>query len=249
MLKKIIGVGIAIATIAPFALSAATFSNVAFENGDVTISGKGGSTVNATLHIVVPANQVVERIQTDVLSDSLAPVCTEVGGDQGLQEGTYDVTIPVKLPPNTGTYSLAVQGSGIFGGFRTVDCANDVVGTATFSNSLRVVAGSDSSGNFAGSGMSLADLIAALKAAGVQVGSTTPAPATSAVCTEYAGLSAGISFGSDSRPGGRVGKLQSFLMYKGFDIPLLSSNQAPYGYFGNQSASASASFKAVNNCI
>jgi hypothetical protein len=126
--------------------SAASFTNVEFSNGDVTIQGTGGSTVTAKVRIVVPANEVVERIQWDVVSDNLAPVCVDVGGDKGLEEGTHFVDLQVKLPPNTGTYTLAVQGSGIFGAFRTVDCTANVVGSASFSGALKVVGGSSSTG-------------------------------------------------------------------------------------------------------
>lgn len=245
MLKKIIGVSIALAMVLPLAASAATFSNVAFDNGDVTISGVGASTVNATLHIVVPANQVVERIETDVTGDNLAPVCTAVGGSTGLQEGTYDVTLPIKLPPNTGTYSLSVKGSGIYGGFSTPDCTNDVVGTATFSNSLRVTSGSTSGSNFAGTGMSLADLIAALKAAGVSVGSPAPVPATSTAC---AALSAKLVGTVDNTYNDQNVKLQGFLLSEGMSIPALKAG-ASFGYKGSQTNGAVSMFRAVNNCI
>ncbi len=222
---------------------AASFTNVSFENGDVTISGTGGSTVSATFRLTVPAGQVVEYVEVDVLGDSLAPVETSVGGTQGLQEGTHDVTLSVKLPPNTGTYTVQVKGAGIYGGLRSINAADGVVaGPTSFSNAVRVVAsGSTVVGGDSSMPSWLAALIAALKP-------TTPTPAPSSACSEYNSLKAGLSVGSDTRPGGSVGKFQSFLMYKGFNIPLLSSNQAPYGYFGQQSLSASNSFALANGC-
>jgi hypothetical protein len=227
---------------------AASFTNVEFQNGQTTIEGTGGTTVNATFRVVVGSGEVVEYVQTDVLGDSLAPVCTSVGGELGLQQGTHDITLAIKLPPNTGTHSIAVQGSGIYGGFRADDCVGDVVGSATFSNAIRVVGSSTTTNTtssesapswFAAFQAQITALIAALR----------PVTATpNAACTEYASLSAGLSFGSDTRPGGRVGQFQSFLMYKGFNIPLLSSNQAPYGFYGSQTNAAAMSFRAANNC-
>jgi len=245
MKKFIIGAALALAL--PLASFAATFTNVQFSNGDVTISGQGGSTVQATFHVIVPAGQVVEYVQTDVVGDNLAPVDVSVGGELGLQEGTYDVPVSVKLPPNTGTYTLNVQGAGIYGGVRSISGNDNVVGTASFSSSIRVVAGGEVSGSTSTSLQAQINQLAAQIAA--LVAAMTPTtPAAGSACAEYSSLKLGLSVGSDTRPGGSVGRFQSFLMYKGYDIPLLSSNQAPYGYFGVQTNSASMSFASANHC-
>ena len=60
---KLAGAVATAAMLLPVFAMAATFTNVQFQNGDTTVSGQGGSTVQATLHIVVPANQVVEQIE------------------------------------------------------------------------------------------------------------------------------------------------------------------------------------------
>lgn len=233
----------------PVAASAATFSNVMFDNGDVTISGKGGSTVNATFHIVVPANQVIERIQTDVMSDNLAPVCTEVGGDLGLQEGTHDITLPIKLPPNTGTYTLAVQGSGIYGGFRTVDCNNDVVGSVSFSSALRVVSDSSSVVTSSTSTTQWDTLMATLGALIAKLtpatgGPSTPVVTPSAACADL-GQYESAFYGST---GQAVVMLQGFLLSKGESIPALAAG-ASFGFYGPQTMAAVNHFKAMNHCI
>lgn len=262
---KTIAIFTALAFALPVLASAASFTNVEFQNGQTAIEGTGGSTVTATFRVVVGSGEVVEQIQTDVIGDSLAPVCTSVGGTLGLEQGTHNVSIQVKLPANTGTHNLEVQGSGIFGGFRADDCVGDVVGSASFSSALRVVG--TSSGTIGGTptdpqivalAAQIASITEAIKslqciyAGGTWAnGTCTPKPATppaTTACTEYASLSAGLYQGSDTRPGGRVGKLQSFLMYKGFDIPLLSANQAPYGFYGSQTAGAAAAFQIANGC-
>lgn len=251
MIRKIVQI-VTVASALLFASSAlaANFTNVAFDNGDVTISGQGGSSVNATLHLTVPANQVVEYIETDVIGDSLAPVCTQVGGDLGLQEGTHDVTVPVTLPPNTGTYTLQVKGAGIYGGIRSVDCNDNVVGSAAFGNALRTVSNSDSTTTTGSTGSMpswLAALIALLHPA-TPAPAPTPVPTTSAVCTEFSSDLSTVSMGST---GDNVAKLQAFLLSKDPNsIPLIRSGAAKYGYFGSQTNSAVIAFRSnpTYNC-
>lgn len=246
--KLIIGavIGVVVA-LAPLAVFAATFSNVQFDNGDVTISGTGGSTVNATFHIIVPANQVVENIQTDVLGDSLAPVCTSVGDNLGLQEGTHDITVPVTLPPNTGTYTLSVQGAGIYGGIRSIDCSDNVVGTASFGSALRVVAdSSDTSIPTTGStGDDFWTKLAGIFAAALKANAPAPAPTPTVaqVCTDLGQYSA-LGQGST---GQSVVQLQGLLLSKGASIPALAAG-ASFGFFGPQTAAALASVKGQNSC-
>lgn len=245
MYKFLRGAVVAAALLAAPVAFAATFSNVAFDNGDVTVSGQGGATVQATFHVVVPANQVVEFIQTDVVGDNLAPVDTEVGGALGLQEGTHDVTIPVKLPPNTGTYTLNVQGAGIFGGIRSISGTDNVVGTGSFGSALRVTAnGSDPVLGGSGAPSWLAQIIAAITAA-VKPPTPAPAPATNDFCVRLATKTAGATQGVTNY---QNGILQGFLIGEGEAIPLLQSNQAKYGFWGEQTNSALVHFKGVHGC-
>ena len=221
---------------------AASFTNVEFQNGDVTVQGSGGSTVNATFRVVIGPGEVVEKIQTDVTSDGLAPVCTDVGGSLGLQEGTHNITLPIKLPPNTGTYTLNVQGSGIFGGFATVDCTSNVVGSASFGSALKVVANGSSTGDLGGDEPSwLAALMALLTKL---TGNDTTPPATNAKCTE---LNAKLVGTMDNTYNDANVRLQGFLLSEGASIPALKAG-ASFGYKGNQTNSAISWFKATNQC-
>ena len=236
-LKKIVGVALALAMLAlATPASAASITNVEFQNGQTTVEGLGGSTVTANFRVVVGAGEVVEQIQTDVIGDSLAPVCTSVGGELGLQQGTHSVALPIKLPQNTGTHTLDVQGSGIFGGFRADDCVGDVVGSASFSGALRVVSTSSSSSSTSTTSQWDA-LMAMLTALIAKLNAPPPAPASSPLCTQFSTYSY-LHYGSHGSQG-----LQTFLIQNGYSIPA-----GPTGYYGPQTASAVASFQAVNHC-
>ena len=242
-MKKIIAIATALAFL-PALASAASFTNVQFDNGDVTISGTGAETVNATFRIVVPNNQVVEWVETDVLSDNLAPVCVAVNGDRGLEEGTHSITLPVKLPPNTGTYSLQVKGAGIFGGFRSVDCNDNVVGTASFSSALRVVSGGSTTGSSGSSIDALTALIATLKAQ-VDALMKPTTPVVSTACATLATKMAGAMYGVNT-PGNVI--LQGYLLGEGMSIPALAQGAA-FGFYGSQTAAALSVYKSQKGCI
>lgn len=244
-MKKIIGFTVAATMLmAAVPVLAASFTNVEFQNGDVVVQGQGGSTVTAKFRVVVPINQVVEKIQTDVIGDNLAPVCTDVGGEKGLEEGTHEVSIMVKLPPNTGTYNLDVQGSGIYGAFKTVDCTSNVVGSNSFGGALKV-ATNGSSDTVGGSDKPswldamIAAIIAAVKP------TTPPAPVTPAACVTLAGRLSGAMYDVTNAANGT---LQGFLIGEGFSIPLLQANQAPFGFWGVQTNAALMAYKAAKGC-
>lgn len=258
--KTLIAVAAGVAFLATAGLaSAASITNVEYSNGDVTIQGNAGQSVNGKVRVVVPNNQEVEFVEFDVISDSLAPVCVDTGR---LQEGTHWISIPgdVKFPPNTGTYSLNVTTHGIFGGLAADDCEGDQNGSNSFGSSVRTVGGSASSGQV-GTVDSLMSLIASLQAqmgcmvsGGVWDGvakacGAKPAPAGK--CAELATKAGGRSQGSQDPAGslGVVGMLQSYLMTNGFDIPLLRENKASYGYWGPQTQNAYSNFKTANACL
>lgn len=229
----------------PLLALAASFTNVEFQNGQTTVEGSGSSQVTAMFRVVVPVNEVVERIQTDVIGDGLAPVCTEVGGSMGLEQGTHNVSIQVKLPPNTGTYNLDVQGSGIFGAFKADDCVGDVVGSASFANALRVVAsGSGSTGST--SALDIAAIVkAVLLSMGIGSATTTPPVATvSEVCKAYAQANSGTQSNVYSDANVR---LQGFLLSQGASIPALKAGAA-FGFYGNQTTAAVGWFNSLNHC-
>ena len=241
-MKKIIGLVAAVALLAGASVaSAASFTNVEFDNGDVTVQGTGGQTVNVKIRVVVPAGEVVEQLETDVLGDSLSPVCEAVGGSLGLQEGTHFVTRAVKLPPNTGTYTLQVKGSGIYGAFSAIDCINNNVGTASFAGALKTVA----SGSAPVAGNDQPSWLAALMAAIANLNKPAPAPTVSTACTTLAAKMVGAQYGVTNSANG---KLQGFLIGEGYNIPLLQANQAPFGFWGSQTQSAVLVFKTANSC-
>lgn len=217
---------------------AANISNIEWENGDTEIQGRGGETVDATLRIVVPAGEVVEMLQTDVISDGLGPICESVGGSRGLEQGTHYVDVEVKLPPNTGTYDLDAQASGIFGGQRSIDCEEDVVDDTTFSDAIRVVGSSnnDDDDEELGDDDDLPSWLQALIAA--LMGNKPDKPAYCTQLATYAGLSFGMN-------GSQVSALQALLVGNGFSIPALSQGVA-YGFYGSQTAAAHGAAKA--NC-
>lgn len=246
-MKKYLIAG-ALALALPALSMAATFSNVAFENGDVTVSGQGGATVNATFRLTVPASQTVEFVEVDVLGDSLAPVETSVGGELGLQEGTHDVTVPVKLPPNTGTYTLQVKGAGIFGGIRSINAADGVVaGPTSFSNAVRVTADSTVTGSTPSSWQTaltaLQAQIAAIVAALHPV--TPPAPTASATCTAYAQAKVGAQYGVVNSANVAF---QGFLLSQHASIPALAAG-ASFGFWGPQTQAADVWFQSMNHCV
>lgn len=165
--------------------SAASITNVEFGNGDVTVQGNAGQNVPGKVRVVVANNEEVERVEFDIISDNLAPVCADIGR---LQEGTHFVQIPgdVKFPPNTGTYTLQVKTAGIFGGLAAIDCTSNVNGTASFGSAVRTVGGNTSS-NVGGSTVqtqidalalslkALTDAVAKLVAGGGTTAPTKPA--------------------------------------------------------------------------
>lgn len=205
---------------------AANITNVEFSNGDVEYQGTGGSTVNAKFRVTVGAGEVVEQFETDVMGDSLAPICESVGGSKGLEEGTHFVSRSIKLPPNTGTYDVQVRVAGIYGGNRSVDCDDNQIANNTFNNALRV-ATSGSSNNSGEPELGsqswfeelLAKLIAALKP-------TVQEPVKPAYCG-----SLGVSMYGQSGP--HVVGAQNMLMANGFPI-----GYGATGYWGVQTQSA-----------
>lgn len=237
-MKKVILSALAIALALPFAASAASITNVEYSNGDVTVQGTAGQSVNGKVRVVVSAGEEVERVQFDVISDSLAPVCIDANR---LQEGTHFVQIPgdVKFPPNTGTYSLEVKTAGIFGGLAAIDCVSNVNGSASFGSSVRTVGGSTS---YSGSTDSLMALIASLQAqigcmvnGGVWDGVTKmcgakPAPAKPAFCATrvaYNGMNAWAA--------------QAWLLANGFEGPFHAVGvTTPTGNWKSASMAASA---------
>lgn len=224
--------------------SAASITNVVYQNGDVTIQGTAGQSVSGSVRIVVPANEEVEFVEFDIISDNLAPVCMAVNR---LQENTHNVNIPsdVKFPPNTGTYNLQVRTSGIFGGLAAVDCVSNNNGSNSFNNSVRTVSSSSTVGNTTGSQSWMEAQIAMLMKLIADMKPATPAPApVNAKCAALATKTAGAMYGT--RNSANI-VLQGFLLSEGANIPALAAGAA-FGFYGDQTASALSVFKAANSC-
>lgn len=243
-MKKIILSAVALALALPFAASAASITNVEYQNGDVTVQGNAGQSVSGKVRVVVANNEEVERVQFDVISDNLAPVCVDVGR---LQEGTHFISIPgdVKFPPNTGTYSLEVKTAGLFGGLAAIDCTSNVNGSNSFGSSVRTVGGSTT---YSGSTDSLMALIATLQAQiGCMISGGTwdatakacgakPAPAKPAYCATRVAYNGSNAFAA-----------QAWLMANGFAGPFGAIGvYAPTGFWG--AASTAANAQAVAAC-
>lgn len=236
-----------IIAVSPLAVLAADITNVEFNNGDVTVDGKGGSTVQAEFRVVVPANEVVEYVQTDVDGDNLGPVDHSVGGSLGLQEGTHKVKVSVKLPPNTGTYDLDVQTAGIYGGIRAINGDDNVNDNETFSDALRVVSSSSSSTNNDDEDSApswLSALLAQIQAqtaailAAFQTAQTPVTPPVLSLCSQ---LSTAQMSGTNA--------IQSFLMAHGQAGPFNAIGvYAPTGFYGPVTIAALSNFKWQNNC-
>ena len=251
MIKKLfISTLIAVSPLA--ALASTDITNIEFGNGDVTIDCKGGNTVQATFRIVVDSDEVVEYVQTDLISDSLGPVDHSVGGTLGLQEGTHNVKLPLKCAPNTGMYDVDVQTAGIFGGIRAINGNDNVNDSETFSDAVRVVSSSSSSSSsnndddedappswlsalLAQIQANMAALLAALKPVEPAPGTGGTAP----ICSQIKSFNH-LSYGMNGAEG-----LQNFLIQNGY------GNVITYGvtgFFGSQTQQASNMFRTANNC-
>ncbi len=225
--------------------SAATISDARFSNNQTSVDATGGTTVNGTFTLTVGTGEVVEWLR--MIPNGNPFTETSVGGSLGYQEGVYtNVPFTVKVPPNTGTYNVDVQGAGIYGGNRAISGADNVVVGPTTVGQVRVVA-SGSSDSSTGS-VSVADQIAAafasLKAYIDSKLTPTSTPATSAVCTAYAQANAGTQMNVTNSANVR---LQGFLLSQGASIPALAAG-ASFGFYGNQTASAVAWFNSTNHC-
>lgn len=238
--------------IAAPAFASSSISNVRFDNNQTQTSCTPGQTVNVTFRVTVPAGEVAELGQVDVIGDNLAPALPiSLGDDLGLQEGPHDVTANVTCPQNSGYYAVQYQTAGIYGGLRSTTMTDGVVSTGTFGNAIRV--GSVSTDTTSSGSVpawqsaidainaTLAKLTAAI-AAGTSGSTTTPAPATG-VCADLAQYS-NLYQGST---GQSVIQLQGLLLSKGASIPALAAG-ASFGFFGPQTAAALMSVKGNNHC-
>ena len=223
--------------------SAATWTNAEF-GGNTEVYGNPSANKDVTLRIIVPAGEAVEYVETDIVSDGLAPVCHKVGGNSGLEEGTHSVKLPIKLPPLPGFYDLEVDGVGIFGAIRAVDCEDTSAthSTDSFSSVIRVIptsANADLSGE--GETGIVASLLAQIDALLKKIAAleekltNPPAPTKPAFCKNiiaYNGSNAWVA--------------QASLLANGFATPF---NQigvySPTGFWGNASMTAASQANAA----
>lgn len=244
--KFLVGVVVA-GSLVPSLAFAASIPNLKFDNNQTTRDCSAGQTVNFTARVNVPAGEVVEKVQVDVISDNLAPVLAhDVGGAQGLEEGQHDVNLTVTCPQNTGFYSVEVRTAGIFGGQHSNSITDGVVSVANFGNAIRVVA--STSGSSTGGSSSENDvwktILASLQAIIAKLEKPTGGSTESAACAELTKKMNGTMPGATSEANTR---LQGFLLSEGASIPALASG-ASFGYFGAQTQAAVNWYKSVNSC-
>jgi len=232
--------------------SAASISNIRLDNNQTQKTVAPGESVNVTFRVTVPAGEVVELGEIDVLGDSLAPALpTQLGGELGLQEGQHDVSMTVTAPQNTGYYTISFKTAGIYGGQRAIVMTDGVVSSASFGSAIRVVDPSSTSGSTSGSSNApswfspfqasldaLMKLVAELTKKVNEAPTGSPAPAESQLCKTFKGLYASAPYGSSNAHG-----LQSFLIQNGFSIPA-----GVTGYHGSQTSNAASAFRMANNC-
>lgn len=245
-MKKVITLGAVLAfSLLASTASAATISDAIFSNGDTTIDAQGNSTVSGTFTLQVGANEVCEVVRTQATPEPFTD--TQVGGTLGYQQGTYtNVPFSVRVSPNTGTYYPTVQCAGIWGGNHSIDGADNVVATGNL-GTIRVTANGSSSSTGVGSTDPLSSLTAMIAALVAKLtASTTPtAPVVSASCAAYAQANVGTMFGVKNDANVR---LQGFLLSQGMSIPALAAGAA-FGFDGQQTEAARATFVNANHCI
>jgi hypothetical protein len=258
--KKFIGVGLGAMMVAGFALPAIAATNLTFltVDGGTNATVTEGSTVEAKVTFDTTASTDLESMAWELVGSGLPKTCVDVA--DRISDGTFTSSFDVDTTgASEGTWDVRITTYGDDGADASNLCeASDQTDSQVFTDRITVVdSNNDNQDNNNNTGShnqsALEKAIAALTALIAKLGTggapaTTTPPTTSTACTEYSSLSMGLSQGSDTRPGGRVGQLQSFLMYKGFSIPLLSANQAPYGYFGVQTQAAVFSFVMANHC-
>ncbi len=252
MLKAIKTVGVmGLFAAMPFmALASSNISNIKFDNGQTQMSCTAGQSVNVTFRVVVPAGEVAELGQVDVLGDNLAPALPfTLGGNLGLEEGATDVTTSVTCPQNTGYYAVEFRTAGIYGGQSAVAITDGVTSLATFTNALRVTA----VGSSTSAGSDVPAWQVAINALSAQMNAliasltkpTTPAPApVNTTCANLAAHSAGAMYGVRSQANVM---LQGFLLGEGMSIPALAQG-ASFGLFLDQTNAALTAYKSAHQC-
>ncbi len=254
MLKIVKAVGVmGMFAAMPFmALASSNISNIKFDNGQTQMSCTAGQSVNVTFRVVVPAGEVAELGQVDVLGDNLAPALPfALGGNLGLQEGATDVSTSVTCPQNTGYYTVEFRTAGIFGGQTSVAITDGVTSIGSFTNALRVTA-SNSTSTSGSEVPAWQQAISALTAQmNALIASMThpvpPAPVPvppSGACAQLASAMSGAMMGVNNSANIT---LQGFLLYQHMSIPALAQG-ASFGFWGPQTNAALMQFKAQNAC-
>lgn len=248
---------------------------VVFDNGngwESSIDGSAGNTFRTRVVFDVTSDSDVNAVSYDRVGDFVGLECVQFN-EVTQTVSNFAVEFDQRFPTPVGQHDFVYKLYGVDGAGQDFNCtsANEVDSITSYDQITTNLGSSNTSGNSGGGNSTgntnseinqltnlvanLASQVSCFVSGGTWTGSsctpkpvTPPAPVGNSACTEYAALSAGLYQGSDTRQGGRVGQLQSFLMYKGFNIPLLSSNQAPYGYYGSQTNSAAIQFVAANHC-
>lgn len=268
-MKKIIGL-IAGTLLSALPMAAfASVDNVLFDNGSGSNSVSSGGTIN--LHAFVSSSgQDVESAYISFPGaggQAQQGWCYDISPDQiGTSPvGGWNIEIPnVTAPVASGVWPVQITTYGFSGDAADNNCTNSgamTFGPTNFNGRVTVTAsnsngqvtqnsGGSSTGTALGGTDQMSQIMAALTAL-ISKLTTTPAPApvpvptVSVACAGYAQASAGAMQGTKNDANGR---LQGFLISQGASIPLLQNNQAPYGFYGNQTALALSWFLSMNHC-
>lgn len=253
-----IAIGVVALMAVPFFASAASISNIKFDNNQTTASCTAGQTVNVTFRVVVPAGEVAELGQTDVLGDNLAPSLPfDLGGSNGLEEGSHDVATSVVCPQNTGYYTVELRTAGLYGGLNAVNINDGVTSQNSFNNALRVVANGSTVGGTETSVIaqltaqvqSLIAQVSCSATGGIWTGTACtpkPVPVTSSACVALAEKLVGAQYGVKNTPNV---SLQGFLLADNPNsIPLIRDGKASFGFWGNETQGAVTAYKSKFSC-
>lgn len=250
--KKILGLVLGLALtlgLAGTASASSAITNVRFDNGQTSKDCTAGQTLSVTFRVTVPAGEVAELGQVDVLGDALAPeLPVSLGNELGLQEGPHDVTATVPCPQNTGYYTVEYRTAGIFGGTRAVTMTDGVTSVGTFGSAIRVVSSTTSNSTVGTTSQwdQLMAMIAALLAKPAPVVPPVVVPTVNPKCTLIAPF-LGAPSGTYSAAGTQ---LQSVLLLDNpYSIPALRpGSNIPQGFRGVQTEAALSSYLTTYSC-
>lgn len=221
--------------------SAATVTDVTFEDDESSIKVAPNATIDAELRIVVPSGEEVEFVETDFDNDNRSPKCVDL--NKRLLEGTHYVDVSIKAPKDRATFDLDVDTFGLAGVANAGDCSGSFQnGSDSFNNVVRVSGDADED---VGNDGELSSLLAQVKALAEIVKNLTSGGSSTGKCPA---LNAKLVGTMDNTYNDANVKLQGYLLSEGASIPALKAG-ASFGYKGAQTNAAVSWFKSTNGCV